>query len=82
MLKICLVYWKSEPQQAYKRYAYKNMYNLLVTRIAHVFMIGLSLNSFPLFLLFHVISYGSVLKITFSHSEKKREFLMSKWWVE
>ena len=24
MLKICLVFWKSEPQYAYKRYAYKN----------------------------------------------------------
>ena len=27
MLKTCLVFWKSEPQCAYKRYAYgKNMY--------------------------------------------------------
>ena len=28
MLKICLVFWKSEPKYAYKRYAYKkkNMY--------------------------------------------------------
>ena len=28
MLKICLVFWESEPQYAYKRYAYKkkNMY--------------------------------------------------------
>ena len=28
MLKVCLVFWKSEPQYAYKRYAYKrkNMY--------------------------------------------------------
>ena len=23
MLKICLVFWQSEPQYAYKRYAYK-----------------------------------------------------------
>ena len=23
MLKVCLVFWKSEPQYAYKRYAYK-----------------------------------------------------------
>ena len=23
MLKICLVFWESEPQYAYKRYAYK-----------------------------------------------------------
>ena len=23
MLKICLVFWKSEPQYTYKRYAYK-----------------------------------------------------------
>ena len=30
MLKICLVFWKSEPQYAYKLYAYKkkNMYGL------------------------------------------------------
>ena len=28
MLKICLVFWESERQYAYKRYAYKkNMYN-------------------------------------------------------
>ena len=26
MLKICLVFWKSEPQYAYKRYAYKKIY--------------------------------------------------------
>ena len=27
MLRICLVFWKSKPQYAYKRYAYeKNMY--------------------------------------------------------
>ena len=27
MLRICLVFWKSEPKYAYKRYAYKkNMY--------------------------------------------------------
>ena len=45
MLKICLVIWKSEPQYAYKRYAYKkNMYEtklpgststLLVLSIIH-----------------------------------------------
>ena len=29
MLKTCLVFWKSEPQYAYKRYAYnKNMYSI------------------------------------------------------
>ena len=28
MLKICLVFWKSEPQYAYKRYAYKNKHVL------------------------------------------------------
>ena len=27
MLKICLAFLKSEPQYAYERYAYKNMYN-------------------------------------------------------
>ena len=26
MLKICLVFWESEPQYAYKRYAYKKTY--------------------------------------------------------
>ena len=26
MLRICLVFWKSEPQYAYKRYAYKKTY--------------------------------------------------------
>ena len=31
MLKICLVFWKSEPQYAYKRYAYKkNMYENMI----------------------------------------------------
>ena len=25
MLKLCLVFWKSEPQYAYKRYAYKKI---------------------------------------------------------
>ena len=31
MLKICLVFWKSEPHYAYKRYAYKrkNMYLII-----------------------------------------------------
>ena len=30
MLKICLVFWESEPQYAYKRYAYKkNMYIMI-----------------------------------------------------
>ena len=28
MLKICLVFWKSEPQYAYKRYAYKKKHVL------------------------------------------------------
>ena len=28
MLKVCLVFWESEPQYAYKHYAYKkNMYS-------------------------------------------------------
>ena len=34
MLKICLVFWKSEPQYAYKRYAYKkNMYCIEISNI-------------------------------------------------
>ena len=28
MLKICLVFWESEPQYAYKRYAYKKKHAL------------------------------------------------------
>ena len=31
MLEICLVFWKSEPQYAYKRYAYKK--NMQVEKI-------------------------------------------------
>ena len=31
MLKICLVFWESEPQYAYKRYAYKKEHVLTVT---------------------------------------------------
>ena len=27
MLRVCLVFWKSEPQYAYKRYAYKKTCN-------------------------------------------------------
>ena len=31
ILEICLVFWKSEPQYAYKSYAYKkNMYDIFV----------------------------------------------------
>ena len=37
MIEICLVFLKSEPQYAYKRYAYKkNMYFNLEERITHV----------------------------------------------
>ena len=32
MLKICLVFWKSEPQYAYKRYAYKKTCMFLLSR--------------------------------------------------
>ena len=28
MLEICLVFWESEPQYAYKRYAYKKTCNV------------------------------------------------------
>ena len=38
MLKICLVFWKSEPEYAYKRYAYKKK--------KHVPQISHSLNSY------------------------------------
>ena len=33
MLKICLGFWKSEPQYAYKRYTYKKKCNLLPVTI-------------------------------------------------
>ena len=38
MLKICLVFWKSEPRYAYKRYAYKKKCSRLKdTRIKELF---------------------------------------------
>ena len=33
MLKICLVFWKSEPKYAYKRYAYKKNMHCLYMKI-------------------------------------------------
>ena len=30
MLKTCLVFWKAEPEYAYKRYAYKKTYIILL----------------------------------------------------
>ena len=39
MLKICLVFWKSEPQYAYKRYAYKK--NMYCTSSFLVFQMGI-----------------------------------------
>ena len=35
MLKICLIFWKSEPDYAYKRCAYKNMYSWFFTISCH-----------------------------------------------
>ena len=32
MLKICLVFWESEPQYAYKRYAYKKKHVVAKSR--------------------------------------------------
>ena len=40
MLKICLVFWKSEPRYAYKRYAYKKKH---VFQIEPVLQIGQTL---------------------------------------
>ena len=42
MLKICLVFWKSEPQYAYKRYAYKrkNMQYTLMEMQTDVMIVG------------------------------------------
>ena len=38
MLKICLVFWKSEPQYAYKRYAYekKHVYTFNIEQIFNI----------------------------------------------
>ena len=33
MLKICLVFWKSKPQYAYKRYTYKKKHVLDVINL-------------------------------------------------
>ena len=42
MRKICLVFWESEPQYAYQRYAYKkNMYLESAKRQHGIFGIGL-----------------------------------------
>ena len=41
MLKICLVFWESEPQYAYKRYAYKkNMYPLTIGSLLFPLIVG------------------------------------------
>ena len=36
MLKICLVFWESEPRHAYKRYAYKKKHVTLSYQIKYV----------------------------------------------
>ena len=38
MLKICLVFWKSDPRYAYKRYAYKKT----CTQLGELFNVGLN----------------------------------------
>ena len=43
MLKICLVFWKSEPQYAYKRYAYKKKTCMSPMSSSERFSIALSL---------------------------------------
>ena len=42
MLRLCLVFWKSEPQYAYKRYAYKknNMYILLFSMMVNAYFVA------------------------------------------
>ena len=37
MLKTCLAFWESEPQYAYKRYAYKNVHLLVSLLVALLF---------------------------------------------
>ena len=43
MLQICLVFWESEPQYAYKRYAYKNKHVMqtiqLQSSLLHMFKV-------------------------------------------
>ena len=36
MLRICLAFWKSEPQYAYKRYAYKKKHVYSMHTTAHL----------------------------------------------
>ena len=40
MLKICLVFWKSEPQYAYKLYAYKKKHVALFSISGKVYSIA------------------------------------------
>ena len=42
MLKICLIFWKSEPQYAYKRYAYekKHVYDIWFGRKCTLIVLG------------------------------------------
>ena len=37
MLKICLVFWKSETQYAYERYAYKKRVSIITWNFEFVF---------------------------------------------
>ena len=43
MLRLCLVFWKSEPHYAYKRYAYKrkNMYARMYIKVGVYFQSNL-----------------------------------------
>ena len=55
MLKICLVFWKSEPQYAYKRYAYKKTCTFDVVSIK-VNVHRIFLTDYKIFCYFSVIS--------------------------
>ena len=69
MLKVCLAFWKSEPQYAYKRYAYKKTFTFDVVSIkVNVHRIFLTHYRFLLFFCYFFkgpFNKEATLKITF-----------------
>ena len=45
MLRLCLVFWKSEPHYAYKRYAYEKKCTPEIDHLNHTLKVGS--NNFP-----------------------------------
>ena len=68
MLRICLVFWKSEPQYAYKRYAYKKTCMLIKSSSLRLWLyFHLTKNSFQLYFPLtknqEVLNYLSIINL-------------------